>query len=119
MLARFTQIDYDREMAFVATLDQDGAEREVGVVRYVTNPDGESCEFALVVADEWQHRGLGRRMMTLLIDVARTRGLREMNGHVLADNRSMLTLCQSLGFESTESSEGPQVRRVSLALQPR
>jgi acetyltransferase len=119
MLARFTQIDYDREMAFVATLDEDGAEREVGVVRYVINPDGESCEFALVVADEWQRRGLGRRMMTLLIDAARTRGLREMNGHVLADNRPMLALCQSLGFESAESSEGPQVRRVSLALRPR
>jgi acetyltransferase len=119
MLARFTQIDYDREMAFVATLDEDGAEREVGVVRYITNPDGESCEFALVVADEWQRRGLGRRMMTLLIDVARTRGLREMVGHVLADNRPMLALCQSLGFESAESSEGPQVRRLSLALQPR
>jgi acetyltransferase len=119
MLARFTQIDYDREMAFVATLDEEGAEREIGVARYITNPDGESCEFALVVADEWQRRGLGRRMMTLLIDVARTRGLREMVGYVLADNRSMLALCQSLGFESTESSEGPQVRRVALALQPR
>jgi acetyltransferase len=119
MLARFTQIDYDREMAFVATLDEDGAEREVGVVRYVINPDGESCEFALVVADEWQRRGLGRRMMTLLIDVARKRGLREMMGHVLADNRQMLALCESLGFGSGESNEGPQVRRVSLALQPR
>jgi len=119
MLARFTQIDYDREMAFIATLEHDGAEQEVGVVRYVTNPDGESCEFALAVADEWQRRGLGRRMMTLLIDVARTRGLREMNGHVLADNRPMLALCESLGFGSGESNEGPQVRRVALALQQR
>jgi acetyltransferase len=119
MLARFTQIDYDREMAFVATIEDHGAEREVGVVRYITNPDGESCEFALVVADEWQRRGLGRRMMTLLIDVARTRGLREMIGHVLAENRGMLGLAESLGFVSGESSEGPQVRRVSLVLQAR
>jgi acetyltransferase len=115
MLARFTQIDYDREMALVATVGED--EREIGVVRYITNPDGESCEFALVVLDEWQRRGLGRRLMTLLIDVARSRGLREMIGHVLADNAPMLALCESLGFSSSESSEGPQVRRVSLALQ--
>ena len=96
-----------------------GGEREIGVVRYVTNPDGESCEFALVVADEWQRHGLGRRMMQLLIDVARARGLREMIGHVLAENRGMLGLAESLGFVAGESSEGPQVRRVSLALQPR
>ena len=117
MLARFTQIDYDREMAFLATTQDNGGEREVGVVRYITNPDGESCEFALVIADEWHRRGLGRRLMTLLIDVARSRGLREMTGHVLADNAPMLALCESLGFSASESAEGPQVRRVSLALQ--
>jgi len=117
MLARFTQIDYDREMAFVATLEDEGGEREIGVARYITNPDAESCEFALVVADAWQRRGLGRRMMALLIEVARSRGLREMIGHVLAENRSMLALCEALGFASGESEEGPQVRRVALALQ--
>ena len=119
MLARFTQIDYDREMAFIATIDDNSGEHEVGVGRYVTNPDGESCEFALVVADEWQRRGLGRRMMLLLVEVARARGLREMIGHVLAENRPMLGLCESLGFVVAPSSEGPEVRRVSLALQPR
>jgi len=116
MLVRFTQIDYDREMAFVATVGEHGVEREIGVCRYITNPDGGSCEFALVVADEWQRRGLGRRMMALLIDVARARGLREMVGHVLAENGPMLALCEELGFESAASSEGPQVRRLLLAL---
>jgi acetyltransferase len=58
-------------------------------------------------------------MMTLLIEVARTRGLREMIGHVLAENRGMLGLSESLGFVVGESSEGPQVRRVALALQSR
>jgi acetyltransferase len=119
MLARFTQIDYDREMAFIATIEDQGVEREIGVVRYIMNPDGESCEFALVVADEWQRRGLGRRMMTLLIDVARARGLREMIGHVLAENSGMLGLSESLGFMVKPSSEGPQVKQVSLALQSR
>jgi len=119
MLARFTQIDYDREMAFIATTLDEGAERAIGVVRYITNPDGESCEFALVIADEWQRRGLGRRMMTLVIEVARARGLREMIGHVLAENRGMLGLSESLGFVVGKSSEGPELRHVALALQPR
>ncbi|MCF8183436.1 MAG: acetate--CoA ligase family protein, partial [Polynucleobacter sp.] len=70
-LVRLTQIDYDREMAFVATVDDAGAEKEVGVVRYATSPDGESCEFAIVVADDWQGKGLARRLMGILIDTAR------------------------------------------------
>ncbi len=116
MLVRFTQIDYDREMAFVATAPEDGRETEVGVARYVANPDGESCEFAVVIADGWQRRGLGRRMMEQLIGVARARGLRAMVGHVLAENRGMLQLCQKLGFAVGDSAEGPVVKRVTLAL---
>jgi acetyltransferase len=116
MLVRFTQIDYDREMAFVATVVQEGREAEVGVTRYVTNPDGESCEFAVVIADGWQRRGLGRRMMEQLIAAARSRGLRAMVGHVLAENRGMLALCQKLGFGVGDSAEGPMVKRVTLAL---
>jgi acetyltransferase len=116
MLVRFTQIDYDREMAFVATVAGDAGEEEIGVVRYVTNPDGESCEFAIVIADDWHRKGLGRRLMTQLIDVARVRGLRTMIGHVLAENRGMLTLCQGLGFVIGDSPEGPMLKRATLAL---
>lgn len=116
MLVRFTQIDYDREMAFVATVPAVAGETEIGVCRYVTNPDGESCEFALVVADDWQRKGLGRRLMGQLIDVARARGLRSMIGHVLAENRGMLRLCQSLGFAITDSAEGAMIKRATLAL---
>lgn len=116
MLVRFTQIDYDREMAFVATLPANGAESEIGVARYVANPDGESCEFALVVADDWQRKGLGRHMMAQLIGAARTRGLRVMLGHVLAENRGMLSLCRGLGFVITDSAEGAGVKRAVLDL---
>jgi acetyltransferase len=77
MLVRFTQIDYDREMALVATLpereDGEGKEVQIGVARYVTNPDGESVEFALAVADDWQKHGVGRKLMSALIDCARQR----------------------------------------------
>jgi acetyltransferase len=116
MLVRFTQIDYDREMAFVATLRAQDAEREVGVARYVANPDGESCEYAIVIADGWQGKGLGRRMMEQLIAVARSRGLRSMVGHVLAENRGMLALAQKLGFVIGDSTEGATVKRATLAL---
>ncbi len=118
MLARFTQIDYDREMALIATVERDSREVELGVCRYITNPDGSSCEFAIVIADERQGRGLGRRMMTELVAVARMRGLRTMIGHVMGSNRGMLSLCQSLGFVITENAEDPAVKRVTLVLNP-
>ena len=116
MLVRFTQIDYDREMAFVATVPEGAGEAEIGVCRYVANPDGESCEFAIVIADDWQRKGLGRRLMGQLIDVARARGLRSMIGHVLAENRGMLQLCQGLGFSITDSLEGAMIKRAVLQL---
>jgi GNAT superfamily N-acetyltransferase len=69
MLVRFTQIDYDREMALIATLPGKGDKVEqIGVARYVTNPDGETVEFALAVADDWQMHGVGRKLMTSLIE---------------------------------------------------
>ena len=69
-----------------------------------------------MIADDWQRRGLGRRMMELLIEVARERGLRAMIGHVLAENRGMLSLCQALGFAIADSAEGAMVKRATLAL---
>jgi acetyltransferase len=103
-------------MAFVATVDQAGRETEVGVARYIANPDGESCEFALVIADGWQRKGLGRRMMEQLIEVARARDLRSMVGHVLGENRGMVALCQRLGFVIGDSAEGAMVKRATLQL---
>lgn len=116
MLARFTQIDYDREMALIATVERDGAEVELGVCRYVINPDGGSCEFAIAIADDQQGRGLGRHMMVQLIAVARARGLRSMIGHVRSDNHDMLNLCQGLGFVVAENSGDPMLKCVTLVL---
>jgi acetyltransferase len=99
MLARFTQIDYDREMALIAVVPNDGGELEVGVARYATLHDGDSCEFAIVVADAWQGKGLARRLMSSLIDVARERRLKIMRGVVLAENTRMLELARAVGFE--------------------
>ncbi len=118
MLVRFTQIDYEREMAFIAVIEEGGREVEIGVARYITNPDGDTCEFALVVTDAWQRHGLGRRLMELLIEVARARGLDAMVGHVLANNKSMLELCTDLGFVISESPDEPTQRRATLTLTP-
>jgi len=109
MLIRFTQIDYDREMAFIAVVEPEGKELEVGVARYATNPDGESCEFALVVDDEWQHKGIGSRLMNILITTAKTRGFKTMEGEILADNREMLSLVDRLGFSTSISKDDPHI----------
>jgi acetyltransferase len=116
MLVRFTQIDYDLEMALIAVVSRGGQEREVAVARYVTNPDHRSCEFAIVVADAWQRKGIGRRMMERLIGIARARGLKVMEGEVLARNREMLELAEGLGFGVSGITGDERVRRVTLAL---
>ncbi len=117
MVARLTQIDYDREMAFLATMEEDGKEVELGVCRYAVNPDGESCEFAIVVADDWQHRGLARKLMGILIETARNRGLAYMNGVFLANNERMLRFVQGLGFVLSNDPEDSTVKLGVLSLQ--
>ena len=116
MLARFTQIDYDREMALVAVENDAGRTREVGVARYIRLPDGESCEYAIAIADEWQGRGLGYAMMKRLIEVARERGIHHMLGWVLSRNSSMLKMCGELGFRIMGDADDTLTRRVELAL---
>ena len=125
MLARFTLIDYDREMALVAVVKERSAaasgeivetERIVGVSRYITNPDQSSCEFALLVADDFKGKGLGSRLMESIMDVARDKGLAEIEGLVLAKNSDMLDLMKNLGFSSKRYAEDPDFNLVSHAL---
>ncbi len=119
MLMRFTQIDYDREMAFVVVRKDQGRDEEIAVARYVSTPDGRTCEFAVVVADAWQQKGLGRRLLETLVAVARSRGLEVMVGHVLAVNDPMLSLCVKLGFRISDHLQDSTVRQATLALAPR
>jgi acetyltransferase len=90
--------------------------RAVGVCRYVRLPDERACEFAIVVADDWQGRGLGRRMMQRLIDIARSRGLAEMIGWVLAENAGMLHMMSTLGFAIAADPDDAHNRKVVLTL---
>ena len=121
MLARFTQIDYDREMALIAVHFDGGAdgktrETQIGVARYVTNPDGSSCEFAVVIADGWRRHGLGVKLMEKLMACARGAGLTMMEGDVLADNHAMLAMMHRLGFHQRISPDDPTLRLVSREL---
>ena len=116
MLARFTQIDYDREMALIAVTQSGGEEQEIAVARYIINPDGNSCEFAVVVGDAWARKGIGTQLMRQLIDVARGRGLNTMEGEVLANNRPMLDMARNLGFSILPSQDEPSVMLVSKQL---
>jgi acetyltransferase len=118
MLARFTQIDYDREMALVALEAPRGGERIVAVCRYIRLPDERSCEFAIVVADPWQGRGLGRRMMQRLIEVARERGIARMVGYVMAGNPGMAAMCAHLGMRLAPQPGDAQTLVAVLDLAP-
>ena len=86
------------------------------MVRYVTNADGKSCEFALVVADQWQRKGIGTRLMAALIDAARERGLQSVNGEILADNLPMRKLVENLGFSVRRDPTDMTVFLASLEL---
>ncbi|MBI3530307.1 MAG: N-acetyltransferase [Betaproteobacteria bacterium] len=117
MLSRFTQIDYDREMALIAVVCENGLETEIGVARYVVNADRTSCEFAVAVADAWQHRGVGSILILSLVEVARARGLQIMEGIVMAGNHKMLGLMDALGFSIRSEPGDASVKHVSKQLE--
>jgi acetyltransferase len=118
MLVRLTQIDYDREIAFVAITRKHGQDMIIGVGRYAINPDKVSCEFALVVADDWHNRGLGGLLMGMLMDAARKKGLHTMEGEVLSNNSNMLSLIKRLHFTSKKSTLDDGVMMVSKRIAP-
>ncbi len=116
MLVRFTQIDYDREMALIGVLQQDNREMQVGVARYMSRPGGDTCEFAIVVSDALRGRGVGARLMRSLMQNARHKGLRIMDGEVLTANTRMLALVKSLGFRIETDKHDPSLKLVSKVL---
>ncbi|MEP5982640.1 MAG: GNAT family N-acetyltransferase, partial [Marinobacter alexandrii] len=100
-VAQMVQIDYDREMVFIANAPREDAEGEetLGTVRTWTDADNLQCEFAVMVHDKMKGEGLGIALMQKMIDYCRARGTVEMVGNVLPDNRPMLQLAEHLGFE--------------------
>jgi acetyltransferase len=116
MLVRYCHIDYDAEMAVVAVRESQGESKMVGVASFALDAvGGESAEFAIVVCDEVQHKGVGTRLMNVLIEAARDKYIRVIEGHVLAANTPMMRFCESLGFD-VEPSDDPAIRNVVLRL---
>uniref|UniRef100_UPI0022EB7C95 GNAT family N-acetyltransferase n=1 Tax=Falsiroseomonas oryzae TaxID=2766473 RepID=UPI0022EB7C95 len=109
-IARMTQLDYDREMAFVAVRTRpDGTEELLGVSRLIREPDGETGEFAVIVDRQMKGQGLGQHLMQRLFDWARASGIATVAGQVLADNAPMLAFVKRLGFTLKRSAEDEEV----------
>ncbi|MBR0683335.1 GNAT family N-acetyltransferase [Roseomonas eburnea] len=116
-IARMTQIDYDREMAFVAVESvPDGPDRTVGVSRLIREPGGAEAEFAVIVDPSWKGQGLARHLMERLFEWGRSVEVREIVGQVLAENRPMLAFVRALGFQVRPSAEDTEVMEARLTL---
>jgi GNAT superfamily N-acetyltransferase len=116
LVKRMTEVDLTRDMALIALRDKDGVETEIGVARFYVAKDEQSCECAVAVQDEWQHKGVGTLLMRHLIDFARGRGIKRMVSIDMASNVGMRDLAASLGFTRTrEAGYGAEVIH-SLAL---
>ena len=98
MLARFTQIDYDRHIALVALSVSNSKESMLGVARVILAHNQKEAEFYIIVGDPWQWKGIGATLLQRCLSIAKERGLEKVNGVVLAENRGMLALRKKLGF---------------------
>jgi len=115
-LRYLTDVDQVRHVALVATTERDGHESMIGVARYALDSPGTSCEFAIAIDDDWKGSGLAGILMLALMNVARVRGLRTMEGSVLAINSGMLKFMRQLGFRQQRDPMDAQTVRVVRAL---
>jgi acetyltransferase len=113
-LTRFCNIDYEREMAFVAELREGSARKMVGVSRIIIESDLRAAEFAVLVQDGYQNKGLGRKLLDVVIGIAQEKNLEMLYGVVLSDNYRMLDICRQSGFSMERLEEG--LTRVELLL---
>jgi acetyltransferase len=116
MLIRFTQNDYDRELGLMAIGQPPGPEIMMGVSRMVMASDRSSAEFAVIVADPWQGKGLGPKLVERITEIAREQKVKLLRGDVLAQNQPMLEMVKRLGFSLRKDVEGGTYR-VEMALQ--
>ena len=118
LAARLTQIDYDRQMAFVLTdpPEKEGGRQLYGAVRIGSDPDNERAEFAILLRGDMTGMGLGPLLMRRIIDYSKNHGIRELYGDVLADNKSMIALARAFGFKAKPDRDDPGVMIVTLNL---
>ncbi|HSM11764.1 MAG TPA: bifunctional acetate--CoA ligase family protein/GNAT family N-acetyltransferase [Lysobacter sp.] len=116
-LARLTQIDYEREMAFIATAPSSEGEETLGVVRATSDPDNRDAEFGIIVRSDLKGSGLGERLMRKLIGYLRAKGTQRLVAQVLRENTRMLELARRLGFALEADQPDPRMYAISLRLQ--
>ena len=116
-LKRLTDIDHERECALIATTVVDGTERQIAVARYVKDDSAPGvAEFAIVLSDDWQGRGLGTRLLQSLVDAARSDGVQRLVGTTLSVNSGMLKLAHKVGFKSAADPGSATVTNLTLDL---
>jgi acetyltransferase len=113
-VARLTQIDYDRALAFLAIDEQTG--RLLGVARLAADSERRNAEYAILVRSDLKGHGLGWSLMERLIEYARSEGFERIEGQVLNENTTMLQMCRELGFSIEKDSEDDYAKRVSFVL---
>jgi acetyltransferase len=117
-LYRFTHPDFSREVALVALSEEADGPRQIGVARCVALNTDRQAEFAVVVADDWQGRGVGKRLLYELMRAARAAGIKQIWGDVLAANHRMLALMHTLGFAIVRVPEDALLRRAVKVIEP-
>lgn len=105
-LVRFTQIDYDREMAIIAIVEEEGSPQMAGVVRIISDPWKETAEYAIVVADPWQGQGLGRALTEFILEIAEEMGIKKVYAEVLDVNQGMSYILEKMGFSKRKDEMG-------------
>jgi acetyltransferase len=115
-IRHLTRIDYDHEMAFVAVIVDSGQVRLLGVARYVRDADASGAEFAVVVADAWQHKGVGTLLLSTLLRHAHAAGIGRLHGITLATNQAMHALARKLGFARKQDPQDATVRQIEKTL---
>ena len=116
-LERWTAIDHSREIALIAVATVHGVEQQLGVARCVRDDaDPRVCDFAIVIGDEWQYRGLGRALLRGLMRAATEAGVEVLSGITLSTNHPMLALAHKLGFRACRESGDATVTRIEMRL---
>ncbi|UCV17190.1 GNAT family N-acetyltransferase [Ferribacterium limneticum] len=115
-LKYLTEIDYVRHLALVAIIQRDGQDVEIGVARYVAGPNGDDCEFAIAIDDEWQGSGVAGILMLTLIDAAKARGMKKMEAVILSSNDKMIKFARQLGFDVRRDPDDPGMMRAVRSL---
>jgi acetyltransferase len=115
-IRHLTRIDYEREVAFIAITVDRGQRRLLGVARYVRDAGSNGAEFAIVVADAWQHKGVGSLLLRTLLQHAHSAGIERLHGITLATNQAMQNLARKLGFTQQPDPQDATVRQITKPL---